>query len=396
MIKVVIPAEGLLGWGGGVDFLKFYLSILSRLEHIKTTVIIPYNQLDQRIIRKVKDCIKRMIGLPVYKSYDYSTFWREYPDIQIKMYRKGSQPDCLKNADLVFLAMQPIQGIERSKVIGYIPDLQHIYFPDFFTERERRSRNELFVKMMENCGTILVNSQHTQNSLKEHYSVSSSKCNFFSMKFLPLANNLDVLKTDIEKYQLPKRYFMFSNQLWVHKDLPTALRAMALLLQDEQCRDVELICSGATYDYRSPDYFGQIEQLIQDLGISENVRFLGFIPKNEQLAILRNSVSLIQTTLFEGGPGGGAAYDAVAYGASAIISDIEINLEIKNDRVSFFKAGNPGDLCLKMIERLKYPLEPLPIVFLEESRESNSQQACFDIDKLITNTVQNRSNHLSV
>ncbi len=53
------------------------------------------------------------------------------------------------------------------------------------------------------------------------------------MDFLPFGSNLyDVLNVNIEKYKLPKRYFMFSNQLWVHKDFcQQLLRAMRLLLQ---------------------------------------------------------------------------------------------------------------------------------------------------------------------
>lgn len=396
MISVIVHAEGLLGWGGGVDFLKFYLSIFNQLKHIRTVLIIPYDQVDQKIIRTVKDYIKRVVGLPVYNRCIYDTFWEDYPNIQTQMYRRGSTPSCLKEADVIFLAMQPVPEVERSKVIGYIPDLQHVYFPDFFTKKEICNRDEQFIKMMEQCGTILVNSLHTQRSLKKYYPVPSSKCSFFSMKFLPLANNFSILDTSIEKYELPRRYFMFSNQLWVHKDLPTALRAMALLVQDEHYKDVELVCSGATYDYRNPDYFDQIKQLIWDLNISKNVRFLGFIPKNEQLVILRKSVSVVQTTLFEGGAGGGATYDAVAYGSSAIVSDIEVNLEIKNERVRFFKVGDPEDLCLKMKECLMNPLEPLPIAILEEQREFNYSQACLDIDRLITDVVRNNDKVLSI
>ena len=43
MIKVVVHTEGLLGWGGGIDFLKYYLSILNQLENIRTIVAIPYD-----------------------------------------------------------------------------------------------------------------------------------------------------------------------------------------------------------------------------------------------------------------------------------------------------------------------------------------------------------------
>lgn len=393
MIKVVVHSEGLWGWGGGVDFLKFYLAILNQLEHITTIVTIPYDQFDQKLIRNVKDCIKKSIGLPIYKRHNYGTFWIDYPNIQIQMYRRGSTPSCLKEADVVFLSMSPVEGVNSSRVIGYIPDLQHVYFPQFFTKKEIDIRNRQFSEMMEKCGTIFVNSQHTQNDLKKCYPVQSVKCNFFSMIFLPLANDFSALDANIEKYKLPKRYFMFSNQLWVHKDLPTALRAMALLVQDEQYKDVELVCSGSTYDYRNPGYFGQIERLIQDLGIQKSVRFLGFIPKNEQLLILRHCVSVIQTTLFEGGAGGGATYDAIAYGSSAIISDIEINLEAKNERISFFKVGDSKDLCMKMKERLMNPLKPLSITILEKQREVNNRQACFDIDKLITDVAQNSGKH---
>ena len=48
MIKVVVHTEGLLGWGGGIDFLKYYLSILNQLENIRTIVAIPYDQYDQK------------------------------------------------------------------------------------------------------------------------------------------------------------------------------------------------------------------------------------------------------------------------------------------------------------------------------------------------------------
>lgn len=389
MIKVVVHTEGLLGWGGGIDFLKYYLSILNQLENIRTIVAIPYDQYDQKIIRLIKNCVKKIVGYSTCKCYDYGTFWSDYQNIKIQMYRRGSIPTCMQEADVVFLNMSPIKNVKRNKIIGYIPDLQHIHLPYLFTEEERASRNRHFIKMMRECGTIFVNSQHTCKDLKEQYLEESKKCNFFLMDFLPFGSNLyDVLNVNIEKYKLPKRYFMFSNQLWVHKDLPTALRAMRLLLQDERYKDVELICSGVTYDYRNLDYWGQVEQLIQDLEIQNHVRFLGYIPKNEQLAILRSSISVIQTTLFEGGPGGGATYDAVAYGASAIISDIEINQEIENDRVSFFKVGDSEDLCLKMKGHLDHPLKPLPVAIVEKQCELNFQQACFDIDKLITEVAQ--------
>ncbi len=36
-----------------------------------------------------------------------------------------------------FLNMSPIKNVKRNKIIGYIPDLQHIHLPYLFTEEER-------------------------------------------------------------------------------------------------------------------------------------------------------------------------------------------------------------------------------------------------------------------
>lgn len=157
MIKVVVHTEGLLGWGGGIDFLKYYLSILNQLENIRTIVAIPYDQYDQKIIRLIKNCVKKIVGYSTCKCYDYGTFWSDYQNIKIQMYRRGSIPTCMQEADVVFLNMSPIKNVKRNKIIGYIPDLQHIHLPYLFTEEERASRNRHFIKMMRECGTIFVN-----------------------------------------------------------------------------------------------------------------------------------------------------------------------------------------------------------------------------------------------
>jgi glycosyltransferase involved in cell wall biosynthesis len=84
------------------------------------------------------------------------------------------------------------------------------------------------------------------------------------------------------------------------------------------------------------------------LNIKNNILILGYIPKNDQLAVLKNCIAVIQPTLFEGGPGGGAVYEAVGYGIPSIVSDISVNREINDETVIFFKAGSPDDLAEKM------------------------------------------------
>jgi glycosyltransferase involved in cell wall biosynthesis len=67
------------------------------------------------------------------------------------------------------------------------------------------------------------------------------------------------------------------------------------------------------------------------------------------LLLIENASCLIQPTLYEGGPGGGAVYDAYMYGIPIILSDIEINNEVVDcGNIIRFDAGNSADLCSKM------------------------------------------------
>jgi glycosyltransferase involved in cell wall biosynthesis len=113
----------------------------------------------------------------------------------------------------------------------------------------------------------------------------------------------------------------------------------------------QLVCTGDIQDFRFPGYYDTLLDLIGQLGIKDDVRILGHIPKLDQIALLKNSIAVIQPTLFEGGPGGGASYDAISLGKPLIVSDIPVNQEIDKDvRVFFFEAKNVKSLAEKMNE----------------------------------------------
>jgi glycosyltransferase involved in cell wall biosynthesis len=64
--------------------------------------------------------------------------------------------------------------------------------------------------------------------------------------------------------------------------------------------------------------------------------------------LIKSSLGLIQPTLYEGGPGGGAAYNAASLGTPIIASDIPVNLELRATNLSFFQAGSSSSLAEKM------------------------------------------------
>ncbi len=85
-----------------------------------------------------------------------------------------------------------------------------------------------------------------------------------------------------------------------------------------------------------------------------SMHFLGHIPKADQIAIMKDSLAVIQPTLFEGGTGGGSVYDAISLGVPAILSDIPVNREIENEKnIFYFNSESDTDLAEKILDFLK-------------------------------------------
>lgn len=272
----------------------------------------------------------------------------QYRNVKYVLYHERVMNDIIKrlNIDCIFPVTDYNMQINIPN-IRYLYDCQHKYYPEYFSKEEIAERDKYFTEMCKHY--CIVNSHDTKNDLVKFYNADENK--IFALPFTPKVNG-DYLKDNsdlIQKYNLAPRFFLVSNQFWIHKDHPTIFRAFAKLLQeDERYNDVELVCTGEMTDYRRPKYIDELKALIDNLGIKNKVHLLGLIPKIEQIEIMKKAQAVVSATLFEGGPGGGSVWDACALGIRSIVSDIPVNLEINNTLVTFFQTGNPDDLSKKM------------------------------------------------
>ena len=286
-------------------------------------------------------------------------------------YYNGKEADLAKmaikhNIDFMLPAFNSLSSNFPIAWAGYIYDFQHKYYPEFFTEKDINSRDRQFLSLLNQAKTIIVNAKSVKNDI-EKFIGQNTKARIIALPFCPVLN-LDFFNLDknIDAYNLPEKYFMISNQFWKHKDHVTAFKAFRIFLDKLENKDICLVCTGQTQDSRFPDYFDSLQNLILDLNLETKILILGYIPKLDQLQILKNCIGIIQPTLFEGGPGGGAVYESVAYGLPSIVSDIPVNKELDDETVTFFKTGSQEDLAEKMIyvfnlEKKQYTVDDLII-----------------------------------
>ncbi|MGB8481132.1 MAG: glycosyltransferase [Acidobacteriaceae bacterium] len=367
-VRIAFLGESLIGWTGGVDFLRLCISGLSSTVSVgEWDVLIPKHTLTQRM-RSVAGSIKRqLLALTTKgeKSRYSPVSIAELQDamnhiegtVEIIPYR-NSRAGLIRvlsrrKSEVLFPCQLSLGRKFPVAWVGYIPDLQHKRLPHFFSRSECLLRDRLFSKVLADACAIVVNARTVVDDIEEFY--PNHQARLFALPFCPPINpvfsdeSVDVGRTD----NLPDKYFLISNQFWIHKSYETAFAALRLV--QDAGRDVHILCTGNTTDYRWPGYFDKLKTWIAKNHLQEKVRFLGVVPKRDQLAMMRQSVALIQPTLFEGGPGGGAVYDAVSTCTPAIVSDIDVNREIDIGVIEFFRAGSAEDLAKKMLEFLNDP-----------------------------------------
>jgi glycosyltransferase involved in cell wall biosynthesis len=175
-------------------------------------------------------------------------------------------------------------------------DLQHLHFPEMFTEREVRSREYRYRAFCDQASLVPVASSWGRKDLISAYGLPSDK-----VAVIPLAPVIDHYPdpsgSDLlaikKSLNLPDRFAFYPAQAWPHKNHEMLLRAMAILRQREGFV-VPLVFSG------SPMVgVASLIQLSSLLGISNDVHWLGFVTPAVLNGLYRLAHCVVVPTLFE-------------------------------------------------------------------------------------------------
>lgn len=352
--RLGLLAQGFMDWGGGLDFLR---GIATGLRHadpsLELHVLIPVRGplATARRLRDIARSVIRRRPIAAHQPHQ-EHLERAMAGTGAILHRIDIGPRALARAtarlrlDALVPAFVP-QAVGKAPWVGYLYDFQHKHLPQFFTPQECIRRDQDFARMLDSAEAVIVNARDVERDIDRFF--SGRRARVFTLPFSPSPGReaFSVAPEDAcVRHGIKGPYFIICNQFWKHKDHGTAFKALALLAKRHP--ELSLVCTGATTDYRFPGYFDELMREAARDGVADRIHALGLIPKLDQLALIRGAVALVQPTLFEGGPGGGAVYDAVALGQSAIASDIAVNTEIDDPLVSFFRTGDAGSLAEAM------------------------------------------------
>jgi len=362
-MKIGVLCNRFIEWGGGIGFLQLILQGLectSIKNNITIVLLVPKRE--STFFRYIKNSVKIALNYFNFNKYKTKNIIKDSHilhqlvnnvSVKVKLVRYKHTLSNLEKISIneeidVLLPSFDNLGVNFPiPWIGYIYDFQHKEMPNFFSENDIKSRNYLFSNMFLNSKVILVNSIKVKLDVNKYFEYKPEK--IFSLPFTPFNNQKNSVSplSVLNNHKITGKYFIISNQFWRHKDHLTAFLAFAHFCSNNS--DYQLVCTGHLSDYRNPSYINILKDLLIKYSIEKRVIFTGFLNKADMLLIMENASCLIQPTLYEGGPGGGAVYDAYAYGIPILLSDIEINDEVIDcGNIIRFEAKNSKDLCSKM------------------------------------------------
>jgi glycosyltransferase involved in cell wall biosynthesis len=343
MIKVafVIPAD-FKQWMGGVNYFRNLLyAIHSMPDRRIEPVLFTGNKFDPVLLGDFVPV--KIVQTKLLDKFDPTwvgrMLTRELTSTDRLMERELKQNDIS-----VVSHYSGYLGTKTSmRVLGWIPDFQHIHYPEYFSKKELRSRNRVF-REIGAVSTCVLLSSHTAR--EDFCTFAPDLCGKarvlqFVSQPNPAAQNPATSTALEKKYEKYNKYFFLPNQFWKHKNHKVVFEAVKIL-KDRNC-DVIVLCSGSMNDYRNVDHGKELLEYIRVNNLGENIRILGMIDSADVFYLMRNCVSTLNPSFFEGWST--TVEEAKSLGKNMILSDIPVHREQDPPGSTFFHPPNAQELA---------------------------------------------------
>jgi glycosyltransferase involved in cell wall biosynthesis len=341
--KIAIIFNFRKGWMGGVIYIINLINALNFLDdNEKPELIVFYN-------RDLEEFLKDL-QYPYIKAikWHFPVFWKGYlkswisgennfVEAIVKEYRPvGVYP----MNDWPWRTKQATAG--GTKVVAWFPDLQHKFYPKFFSRRQWWMRELRLRILLRNAGDLVVSS----NDVKGHFTRFYKMRKDLQVHVLHFASMVEKAKessveTLLSKYKVSGDYFMVSNQFHNHKNHPLVLKALGIL-RKEGLKPIVLF-TGKVANPGNEEYVKKINLLIDENELHEQVQLLGIIPRGDQLQLMKNAAAVIQPSLFEGWST--VIEDSISLQVPVIAANLGVNIEQLGEKGFYFDPHKPQELA---------------------------------------------------
>ena len=336
-MKIYFVVNGFLGSQGTIEFIsncyftvnKYWMNL--GLSSEPELIFIE----ELKFLNFIRKLLKRELNVPA-KSYENNQFFKKH---RIK-HMKFSEYYKLKfKNENIFVGILSLPKLIFTD-IGYIFDCQHLYLKRNFNLFQKIYRSTFFLITLTFSKRILVNSKSVKNDLKRFYPIINSD-KIINLPFMPIVknrnceSNLLLKKYNYDFFKESKKFVLISNRWWKHKNHLIVIKAFNEIKNNlEKNFSFEnnfLVISGSIKGNKGSTKIAyKAINYIKKNNLEKNIFILNHVPDDFHNLLISKCAGIIQPTLFEGGPGGFCAWEAIGKNKPLALSNIEINKELKD------------------------------------------------------------------
>ena len=231
-------------------------------------------------------------------------------------------------------------------------DLQHRlqpWFPDVSANGQWRRREKIYATAIPRASAVIVGAEAGKVDIVHFYRVPPERVRLIphpTPRFA-LSASKDSGKTVLTKYHIPEGYLFYPAQFWPHKNHVGLLLAVNLLRErDDLILPVVFIGS----DKGNLPY---VRRVVDELNLSNQVHFLGFVPQEDLVGLYRHAFALIYPTFF--GPENLPPLEAFALGCPVIASNVSGAQEQLGDAALLVDPRDEAQIALAVKSLYKDP-----------------------------------------
>ena len=237
-----------------------------------------------------------------------------------------------------FSVLSPM-GLSSPSVLTFW-DMQHEFYPDFFSEAELKERRAKYRASADMATRIIVSAQFTKDCLVGRYGVDCNKIEVIYTGYGPEYRRIEdreALDSIRSKYGLHKPFLYYPAAIWPHKNHRALLTAYQIL-REQHGFEGDLVFTGMALQKKNA-----LVQEIERLGLTGAVRLLGYLP-HEDLPYLYNLASvMVFPSLFEGF--GIPLVEAMACGCPVVCSNVTSLPEVLGEAGLTFDPNSPQQIA---------------------------------------------------
>jgi glycosyltransferase involved in cell wall biosynthesis len=249
------------------------------------------------------------------------------------------------NIDLLSTAIAPLVNPTRSLVI-HMKTMHAYTAPESISLGPRTYRRLNYQRSVRLADAVIVNSNSLRSEIDEHLKVDPQK-----VSLIYEAVDHDIFKPGdsqearalVAAHGVSRPFVLFVSSLWRYKNCDGLLRAWRLVRHELGGR--QLVILGAERDQR---YGVELHELAAELGIAEDVVFVGGVPNEETVNFYRAADLLVYPSFNE--TFGLPILEAMACACPVVTSNVSSMPEIAGGAAILADPHDPNSIARSILE----------------------------------------------